>query len=165
MQAELRRLSLDEPRAIYDMLQEIPHDENGYLNGGHGRTLANFPDWLAKCDRDARGEGLESWQVPQTTYILYVDGEPVGVCKLRARLTDALRETGGHAGYAIRPSRRGRGYGKLLLRLLIEEARTAGLDKLLITVRKRNTPSFCTAMANNGVVERENEELYYIWVS
>ena len=166
MQAELRALSLNAGQDVYDMLQEIPRDENGFQNGGHGRSAEDFRAWLAKCDRVARGEGLESWQVPQTFYILYADGEPVGMSKLRtAELTDALREAGGHAGYAVRPSQRGKGYGKLLLRLLIEEARKAGLNRLLVTVQKQNTPSYRTAMANNGVVERESEERYYIWVS
>jgi len=165
MRVALQKLPLDAGQDIYDMLQEIPLDENGYRNGGNGRTLENFPDWLAKCDRISRGEGLESWQVPQTLYVLYVDGIPVGIGKLRTVLTDVLREAGGHAGYAIRPSQRRKGYGKLLLKLLIQEARKAGLDELLVTVHIYNTPSFRTAIANNGIVERESAERYYIWVS
>lgn len=105
MNCELRRLSPDDGRDVYDMLQELPKDEN------------EFKMWLVKSNYISNGIGLEEWMVPQNTYWLYIDGRPVGMGKLRHYLTDKLMEEGGHCGYAIRPSQRSKGYGKILLKV------------------------------------------------
>ena len=165
MHIVLRRLSVEDDRDVYDMLQEIPRDENGYLNGCNGRSFEEYKDWLIKSDGLAKGENVPEGLVPQTVYWLFADGVPVGMGKLRSRLTEALRETGGHVGYAIRPSKRGKGYGKLLLRLLIVEAQGIGVDRMLITIQNHNTPSIRTALSNGGVVERTDDVRHYIWVA
>ena len=164
MNIELRRLSPDDGRDIYGMLLEIPGDENGFINGCSGRSYEEYKSWLIKSDRVSQGIGLEDWMVPQTIYWLYADGQPVGFGKLRHRLTDKLRLEGGHAGYSIRPSHRGKGYGKALLGYLIKEAKALGIDRLLLTIHNDNEASRKTAIACGGVEEDRNEERCYIWV-
>ena len=102
--------------------------------------------------------------VPQTIYWLYADGQPVGFGKLRHRLTDKLRLDGGHAGYSIRPSHRGKGYGKALLGYLIKEAKALGIDRLLLTIHNDNEASRKTAITCGGIEEDRNEQRCYIWV-
>jgi len=165
MHIVLRRLSVEDDRDVYDMLQEIPRDENGYQNGCNGRPFEEYKDWLIRSEGLAKGENVPKGLVPQTIYWLFVDGAPVGTGKLRSRLTESLRESGGHVGYAIRPSERGKGYGKLLLRLLIAEAHAMGIAKVLITVQNHNTPSIRTALSNGGVVEKVDDIRHYIWVA
>ena len=164
MRIELRPLTPEDGPDIYDMLQEMPSDENGFMNGVRGKTYEEYRAWLEKCDRMARGEGLEDRMVPQDVYWLYIDGIPVGMGKLRHCLTDKLREEGGHIGYAIRPSQRGKGYGRLLLRLLLEPARALGIGRVLITVRNHNAASVRVSLANGGVIERVGAERHYIWI-
>lgn len=164
MDTHLRQLSPSDGMDVYEMLQELPADENGFINGMHGRSAEDFRHWLTRSDLIAQGIGLEDWMVPQSTFWLYVDGRPVGMGKVRHRLTEKLLSDGGHIGYAIRPSCRGKGYGKTLLRLLLEEARKLGIDRVLVTVRNHNTPSIRTALASGGVVEKVSEERHYIWI-
>lgn len=164
MNAELRKLSVNDGIDVYDMLQEIPKDENGFLNGCNGRTYEEFKKWLVKSDNISKGIGLEEWMVPQDTYWLYIDEQPVGCGKLRHYLTESLMEEGGHGGYAIRPSYRGKGYGKLLLKLLIEIAVGKGIKRLLLTVQNHNTASIKVALANDGIVEKITESRHYIWI-
>lgn len=164
MNIKLKQLSVRDGMDIYVMLQELPKDENGFINGCYGRSFEEYKQWLAKSDSVAKGVGLADWMVPQTIYWLYVNGLPVGIGKLRHRLTDKLREEGGHGGYAIRPSSRNMGYGKALLKLLIKEASSLGIDRLLLTIQNHNTPSIKVALANGGVIERVNEQRHYIWI-
>lgn len=164
MNIELRQLSPDDGIDIYNMLQDIPKDENGFINGCNGRTFDEFKKWLIKSDKASKGIGLESFMVPQNIYWLYVDGIPVGMGKLRHYLTDKLKEEGGHGGYAIRYSYRNRGYGKLLMRLLIEQAKELGIEKLLITVQNHNIPSIKVAISNGGKIDKVNEYRHYIWI-
>ena len=102
--------------------------------------------------------------VAQTTYWLYVDGKPVGMGKLRHRLTEKLRENGGHVGYAIAPMYRNCGYGKLVLKLMIDEARKMGIGRILVTVQNYNTASLQVALANGGIVEKADDVRHYIWI-
>jgi len=164
MAVELRKLSIDDGMDIYNMLQEIPKDENGFLNSCYGLSYDEYKQWLIRSYDIANGIGLEDWMVPSNTYWLYVGGVPVGVGKLRHRLTEKLREDGGHAGYAITSAHRGRGYGKLLLKLLIGEAKGMGIDRLLLTVQNHNTASVKVALAGGGIVEKANDIRHYIWI-
>lgn len=160
----LQLLSLTDGRDGYDMLQRIGADENGFRNSAHGIDYADYPAWLEKKVNMAQGIGLEDWMVPASTFWLMADGVPVGQGNLRHRLTDALREGGGHIGYAIDPIHRGKGYGKELLRLMLAEARKMGItEEILVTVYPDNTASRRVAEANGGEIRRETAERVYYW--
>lgn len=162
---ELRRLSVDDGQEIYDLLQAIPKEENGFGNNACGMTFAEFKVWLVKKHEESLQEGIaDGWKVPTTTYWLYADGVPVGFGKVRHCLTDALRKAGGHVGYAIAPQYRGRGYGKELLRLLLREAHALGIGRALVTIRLDNLPSRAVALANGGVITDRTNERVLIWI-
>lgn len=160
---ELRRLSINDGRDVYEMTQKIPANENGFQNGAFGLTFDEFKDYLVRHDNSAKGIGLEDWMVPQQVYWLFVDGKPVGYGKLRARLTERLRHEGGHAGYAIIADERGKGYATLLLKLLLDEARKTGIEKLLTTVNNDNPASVKVCVNNGGIIEKISGEKHYIW--
>lgn len=162
---ELRALSVDDGMDVYTMLQEIPKEENGFMNTANGLSFPEYKEWLKRKYEESRQTGLvDGWKVPSTTYWLYEDGQPVGYGSIRHFLTDALREAGGNIGCAISPGHRGRGYGKELLRLLLEESRNMGLDRVLVTIRLDNAPSKAVALANGGVITGQTEERIYVWL-
>jgi len=164
MSVKLQQLSLDDDIDVYEMLTSIPKDENGFINGFFGRPFEDFKEWLTIQINMSKNIGLEDWMVPQNTYWLYADGIPVGMGKLRHYLTDKLRQEGGHCGYAIRASHRNKGYGTRLLGLLSEQARIIGIDRMLVTIDNGNTASIKVALANNGKIEKINENRHYIWI-
>ena len=162
---ELRKLSVNDGRDVYEMLQAIPTDENGLINNANGLTYEEYREWLAKKQKESQREGVEDgWKVPSTMYWLYADGVPVGFGKLRHCLTDALKREGGHIGYCIAPQYRGKGYGNEILRLLLKEARAMGIDRALVTVRLGNLASQAVALANGGVVAEKTDERVLIWI-
>lgn len=160
---ELRKLSAGDGMEIYEMLQEIPAEENNMHNSVCGISYESYQDFLAEREKESAAEGLiDGWRVPSTRYWLYVAGKPVGFADLRHFLTPALRQSGGNIGYAIRPTERGKGYGKKLLELLLEEARKMKLEKVLITARPINMASIGVAKANGGKIVRQTEECVYL---
>ncbi|MCL2840072.1 MAG: GNAT family N-acetyltransferase [Defluviitaleaceae bacterium] len=165
MNISLCKLSPDDGNDIYTMLQALPKDENGFINNCAGMTFDEYKDWLIKSNSMSQGIGLEDWRVPQDCYWLYVDGIPVGMGKLRHRLTDALRKDGGHIGYTIHPAHRQKGYGTLLLKLLVKQACTLGIGKVLVTINNKNMPSIKVAIANGGDVEKVDDIRHFIWIS
>ena len=165
MKYELRKLSIKEGNDVYQMLQEIPKGENGFENPANGLSFDEYFLWLKRNDDMSNAVGLEDWMVPQTIYWLIIEGVPVGFGKVRHYLTDKLKEDGGHVGYAIRPSQRGKGYGKLLLNLLLAEANNLGIETVLVTIRNENKPSIQVALANGGVITKVDEVRHYIWLN
>lgn len=160
----LRPLALTDGRDVYDMLQRIGPNENGFINKAHGIPYTDFPAYLAKNADMARGIGLEDWMVSAGTYWLMDGDTPIGQGNLRHCLTDALREAGGHIGYAIDPLRRGQGCGRVLLGLLLEEARRTGItEEILVTIHPGNTASRRVAEACGGELRRETPERVYYW--
>lgn len=162
----LQPASLADGRDVYDMLQRIGPNENGFINNANGMDYAGFPAYLAKKVDMAAGIGLEDWQVPATTFWLMADGVPVGQGNLRHRLTGALRQAGGHIGYAVASHQRGKGYGRALLRLLLEEARSMGItEDILVTIYPDNAASRRVAEACGGELRQETAERAYYWFS
>lgn len=137
----LRPLQIEEMPEIRLMIQEIGPGENGFVNGLYTDTEEAYQAKLAENARIAIGENLPPGYVRQQIYWLYDGEHPVGYGKLRFSLTDALREHGGHIGYVIRPSERGKGYGRRMLKELLLEAERGGLDRVLLTCNEDNTAS------------------------
>ena len=162
---ELKRLSVDDGLDIYTMLQEIPAEENGLINKANGLTFDEYKEWLIVKQRDSEQEGIvDGWKVPSTTFWLYADGIPVGFGSVRHFLTETLRKAGGNIGYGIAPAFRGKGYGKELLRLLLNEAKEMGIDKVLVTILLDNIASQAVAIANGGAVTERTDERVFIWI-
>lgn len=162
---ELKRLSVDDGLDIYTMLQEIPAEENGLINKANGLTFDEYKEWLIVKQRDSEQEGIvDGWKVPSTTFWLYADGIPVGFGSVRHFLTETLRKAGGNIGYGIAPAFRGKGYGKELLRLLLNEAKEMGIDKVLVTILLDNIASQAVAIANGGIVTERTDERVFIWI-
>ncbi|MEK8131535.1 GNAT family N-acetyltransferase [Paenibacillus filicis] len=138
---ELRPANLTDGRDIYNMIVEIGSGENGYVNSGFDIDYAEFPRFLREKIEMAAGLNLPSSHVPQTTYWLVIDSKPVGIGKLRHYLNENLKKSGGHVGYTIRPSERGKGYGTIILRELIREAKQMNIKDVLLTCDETNLPS------------------------
>ena len=164
MNYELRKLSINDGNDVYEMLQEMPKDENGFVNPVNSLSFDEYKLWLKRSIEMSNAVELESWMVPQTTFWLFVEGVPVGHGEIRHYLTDKLKEDGGHVGYAIRPNQRGKGYGKLLLSLLLAEANKIGIESALVTVRNENKPSIQVALFHGGAIEKVDEVRHYIWL-
>ncbi len=79
----------------------------------------------------------------------------LGTLQLRHTLNDYLEYEGGHFGYCIRPTERGKGYAKTLLRLALAEARQLGLARVLVTCTTTNAASAAVIRACGGVLEDE----------
>ena len=142
------------------------------VNGSHGlqhyEDIGQWLDLIAKMENE--GNGIVD--VPRTTYfsIFKDSGEIVGNIQLRHWIDAELTAAGGHIGYSIRPSMRGKGYGKAQLMLVLEKARKMGIGKVLLTCDKSNPASAGVIIAGGGVLEKEQiadgvlEQFYWIEV-
>jgi predicted acetyltransferase len=133
------------------------HAEGRWLNKSIRDLQADFGGYvrsmLARADRATQEPNL----VPETFYWLVEGDEWIGVTSIRHELTEHLRRIGGHIGYAIRPTRRREGHGKLILKLVLEKAGEFGLTRALLTCDSDNIGSKKIIEVNGGVLEDEVE--------
>jgi len=102
------------------------------------------------------GKGLPDNWVPGSTYWLIEDkNRIIGTVNIRHWLNEALMFRGGHISYYIRPSERGKGYGTRMLTLTLKRCREMGLEKVLITCKKDNSPSAKIIQKHGGVLASE----------
>lgn len=116
---------------------------------------SDFPRLLRRLQDFRDGIDLPEGFVPSATFWLVEGSELLGVSNLRLMLNERLMQHGGHIGLGIRPAQRGRGLGKLLLRLTLAEARTHGIDHVHVHCHKHNARSARIIVANGGVLESE----------
>ena len=64
--------------------------------------------------------------------------------------TDFLSTVGGHIGYGIRLSERGKGYATIGLKLALEECKKLGIQKVLLTCKSSNIASRKCIERNDG---------------
>jgi len=90
--------------------------------------------------------------------------------RLRFWLTPSLEVEGGHIGYDVRPSSRGRGFGTAALGLVLPEARCRGLERVRLTVDSDNLPSIKIIERNGGVLsgdalsEKTGKPIKQYWI-
>jgi predicted acetyltransferase len=87
------------------------------------------------------------------------DGACLGAITLRHELSDFLLRAGGHIGYGIRPSARGRGPATWALQPVLVRAPALGLRKVLVTCGDSNLASARVIEKAGGVLQdvRETE--------
>ncbi len=114
----------------------------------------SFGELISTLEGQAVGLDLPDGYVPQSTFWLVGPGDAfIGQVEIRHRLTDALRLRGGHIGYAIRPTMRGRGYGTTALSIVFPHCLELGLDRVLVTCDTTNEASQKIIVRNGGELE------------
>lgn len=119
---------------------------------------SDFPKLLARLEELRTGTNIPDGFVPSSTNWLVQGDELLAVSNLRHHLNDRLKEHGGHIGIGVRPGQRGKGLGKLILKLTVAEARKRGIDDVHVHCHKHNEASARMIIANGGVLHSEVAE-------
>jgi predicted acetyltransferase len=144
--------SIQYEQEYFDAIEESKHEAGMTLlpQPEIGQTFEEFVQ--NKIDQ-SRGINLPEGFVPSTEFWLIDNDEFIGRTNIRHYLNDWLLQIGGHIGYWIRPSRRGKGYGTKILELGLQEAKKLGLANVLVTCDITNQPSGKVIETNGGVLE------------
>jgi predicted acetyltransferase len=123
---------------------------------------ADFGSYLARITDQTGSIRLPSGEiVPKVPFSLHwlTEGDTfIGEASLRHELNAHLLREGGHIGYGIRPTRRGRGYGRRILALALMECRRLGIKRALVTCLESNIASARIIEANGGVLEDARDD-------
>jgi predicted acetyltransferase len=126
-----------------------------HARAGDPIALDDFQAFLDRCESLRTGQNMPEGFVPSTEYWLIAHGRLVGTASLRHTLNEFLTYEGGHIGYCIRPSQRGKGYMSGFMKLLLDEAARLGIAEVLMTCLASNLPSQRIIEKLGGVLEDE----------
>ncbi|MBQ7670583.1 MAG: GNAT family N-acetyltransferase [Clostridia bacterium] len=170
-------LMLIEPTEEY--LNEVASYKREFLDAGDSmdgagplRRSETPEEWLRLVRSFKDPETVPEKWVASTQFICVRESDRriVGMIQVRHTLNDFLRRVAGHIGYSVRPSERGRGYAKWMLKNVLPYCRSIGLDRVMVSCGTENEASRRTILANGGVFdgtaldERENMTVERYWI-
>ena len=162
---ELRRPILADKETVLEMMAEFEQTQSAHDGGFWDAENFVYEEWLKNNQNHEMGINLPEGWVPDIQLVAFsIDGQAVGFLNIRLCLNDFLLEEGGHIGYSIRPSERGKGYAKEALRQGLQVAKEKNIKKALVTCSTENPASRAVIVANGGVFEavRNGVERYWI---
>lgn len=127
---------------------------SGLHAGDDVDTPAGFSAWVGRLIGEAdTSVPPQEGRVHASYWWVSQGGTYLGTITLRHKLTDFLLRAGGHIGYGIRPSARGRGVATWALRSVLPHASALGLERVLVTCDDTNRASARVIMKAGGVLE------------
>jgi len=110
----------------------------------------DYAGYVALLEGLREGRGPVAGLVPSESSFVEEDGSIVGIVNRRYALSEALERFGGHVGYAVRPSARGRGIAKAALRLALADLHRHGIAEALLTCGDWNVISAHVIESSGG---------------
>ena len=165
---ELRRPILADKVTVLEMMAEFEKYQSPHDGGFWDTENFSYEEWLESNQNQEMGINLPEGWVPAIQLVAFSEkGQAVGFLNLRLRLSNFLLEEGGHIGYSIRPSERGKGYAKEALRQGLQVAKEKNIKRTLVTCSVNNSASRAVILANGGLREdvRNGVERYWIEVA
>jgi predicted acetyltransferase len=116
----------------------------------------SFDQYLKTLELRVKGLYCPKTHVADQTYILIDQAQIIyGVLNLRLSLNEHLLKYDGHIGYGIHPKYRNQGFGKMILKLGLDLAKTHGITDVLVTCNEENIASKKVIEACKGVFENK----------
>ena len=131
---------------------------NSQINGVGGlhRFLEDYEGWLKMSEERNTIEPSEE-KVParEFFFVRESDDKIIGMINIRIALNERLKKYGGHIGYGIRPTERGKGYNKINLYLGLKVCNQYGIETVFMDADLENPASWKTMEALGGKRIRE----------
>ena len=141
--------------AFLDFMDDYRRAGEVFREGDTGEIRRDFAGFLRRIRNQAASLDLPDGHVPASRWWLVRGGRVIGSVSFRHRLTESLRDHGGHIGYGVRPSERGKGCAAAMLAMTLEKVRAFGLRRVLVTCLADNPASARVIEKCGGVLDSE----------
>lgn len=159
--AKLVTPSAEYKESFLEALQE--YQEDGKLKELNFNEIKDNFEAFVRDINDEMGQhhkNLEPWaeKVKETILWLVKDLEYIGYIKIRHRINWHLERYGGHTSICIRPTMRGKGFGKKILQRAVPRINALGIDRALLTIPPDNIKAIRIAELCGGVFQDETTQ-------
>lgn len=139
--SKLVKPSIEYKDSYLESLNEF-QEEGRYLFVSHDDIRDDFGAFVHDLNEGKRHlhKPYEDWvePVPETILWLVKDEKYIGTFNVRHRLNWHLEKWGGHVNFIIRPSMRGKGFGKKILQKGMAAVCYLGIERALMTIAPDN---------------------------
>ena len=139
--SKLVKPSIEYKQSFLEALDEF-HAEGRYQFLDRAKLDTDFETFILDINEGRRHlhKPYQDWvePVPETILWLVKEDKYIGTFNIRHRLNWHLEKWGGHVSFVIRPSMRGKGFGKKILQKGMPFVCYFGIDRALITVEPEN---------------------------
>jgi predicted acetyltransferase len=158
--SKLIRPNAEFKESYIEALEEF-HKEGRYLYQDIATLNADFDGFIKelRIEKGYPHQPYQDWvdPVPETVVWLVKDDQYIGTVDIRHRLNWHLEKWGGHIHFNIRPSMRGLGFGKKILKKAMPIVNYLGIDKALITINPNDNAAIRIIEGLGGVLEDETQ--------
>jgi predicted acetyltransferase len=142
-----------------EVLEQDAENEDQFAGCLSLDTSTSAKEWIeiGRLRKSAETCQQTGTEVPSHMFLAVRESDlkVVGIIDLRHHINHPILGTwGGHSGYTVRPTERGKGYAKEMLRLNLLKAKELGITRFLVTCNVDNTASEKTILANGGIFEK-----------
>lgn len=116
---------------------------------------SSYEKWLDKIISYMDIANIPAGKVPSLTCFCVCNGRIVGMLNLRLALNGFFRTEGGHIGYSVRPTERGKHYATDMLKSALEVYRKLGIHNVILVCDKENAASAKVIRNCGGTLESE----------
>lgn len=117
-----------------------------------------YREWLDYVQNNMDRTEKVPGRVNEATFFCLKSNRMIGMVNIRFGLNAYLFHEGGHVGYSVRPTERGKGYATEILQDALDFCRFIGLNRVLVTSGEDN-------MASRRVIEKCGGKLEDVVVS
>ncbi|UDI79059.1 GNAT family N-acetyltransferase [Staphylococcus taiwanensis] len=135
---KLRQLRYSDKDALMEYLQEWYNNDEPIVPSN--TDLSRYSSFEEMVDYLNKETTDKDW-VPTTTRFCFIDDQIVGAVDIRHHLNRRLVNIGGHVGYGVAQSFRGRGIASFMLQEAKVFLKEMGVDKVLMTTNPKNIAS------------------------
>ncbi|TFB21744.1 GNAT family N-acetyltransferase [Filobacillus milosensis] len=158
MKVRLTKPRLELEQQFYEYMEEWAHYKEKVVPTILRNAGNSYPDFVQNVQKASEGQVLEGWVANSTYFLIDENNNILGSCNLRHDLNQKLLEIGGHCGYGVRPTERGKGYATEILKQSLDILRGIGIKRALITCNDDNIASRKVILNNDGVQDESFTE-------
>lgn len=159
---EMKRLALYFKNELFDHCVTV-------INGGlKFDNIENYEGWLHIVHSSFSPETVNpKWGVTHTFFAVRAEDQKiVGIINLRLFLTEKFANSG-HIGYSVRPSERQKGYAGLMLKQILDYAKSLKMSEVEIVTKSDNIASIQTirhACTRYQQISRQGKEIFKLTI-
>ena len=166
---KLLKPSIGYKQQVLEYKKEFIENGDDLAGSSYLRKFDDYEEWM-KFVSDNENESTKHTEVTAGVYLAIreEDNKLVGMINIRHTLNEYLYNYGGHIGYSVKKSERGKGYAREMLKIALQECIKLGIKKVLLTCDADNIASAKVIKSCGGILENEvlcdGELLQRYWI-
>lgn len=153
---KLLRPSIEYKQQVLEYKKEFIENGDDLAGTSYLRNFDEYEEWM-KFVFDNENESTKQTEVTADVFLAIreEDNKLIGMINIRHTLNEYLYNYGGHIGYSVKKSERGKGYAREMLRIALNKCSKLGINKVLLTCDADNIASVKVIKSCGGILENE----------